>query len=62
MTTAGQSTMELTRFDVITGKGRSKEGVGNENYKALVEENKVRRLVATSPRRLVEPARYLGYT
>ena len=40
--------MELTRFDVITGKGRSNEGVGNENYKALVEDNKVCRLVASS--------------
>ena len=45
--TAGQSE-EPTRFDVITGKGRSNEGVGNENYKALVEDNKVCRLVASS--------------
>ena len=37
--------MELTRFDVVTGKGRSKEGIGNEYYKALIEENKVCRLV-----------------
>ncbi|EJK76046.1 hypothetical protein THAOC_02215 [Thalassiosira oceanica] len=43
-TTAGQSmakSIKLTRFDVITGKGRSNEGVGNKNYRALVKNNKV---------------------
>ena len=46
--------MELTRFDVITGKGRSKEGVGNENYKALVEANKVCQLRACEIRNAFE--------
>ena len=36
--------MKLTLFDVVTGKGRSNEGVGNKNYKALFKANKVCRL------------------
>ena len=42
--------MKFTPFDVITGKGRSNEGVGNKNYRALVDKNKVRRFVDSSSR------------
>ena len=45
--------MKLARFDVVTGKGRSKEGVGNKNYKALFKANKVCR------RRFDESSRYI---